>query len=115
MRYALMVREDETAEVGALERSRRVEASRRVEQELRDRGVLMATERLHGTDSTTSVRAWHGGDVFIASGPVEATCEQVCSLLFVECKDLDEAIEIATRVPAAWHGTVEIRPVLEDS
>jgi hypothetical protein len=30
-----------------------------------------------------------------------------------DCKDLDEAIEVATRVPAAWYGTVEVRPIWE--
>jgi hypothetical protein len=37
--------------------------------------------------------------------------EQIEGLLVVECKDLDEAIEVATTVPAAWYGAVEVRPV----
>ena len=37
--------------------------------------------------------------------------EQIAGLFIVECKDVDEAIEVATAVPAAWYGTVEVRPV----
>jgi hypothetical protein len=57
------------------------------------------------------VRCWDGGDVIIAGGPFAATREQIGDLFVVECKDLDAAIEVATRVPAAWYGTVEVRPL----
>jgi hypothetical protein len=47
----------------------------------------------------------------ITDGPLAETKEQIEGMLLVECKDLDEAIEVATAVPAAWYGTVEVRPV----
>jgi hypothetical protein len=47
----------------------------------------------------------------IADGPFAQTREQVSGVFIVDCKDLDEAIDVATRVPAAWYGTVEVRPV----
>lgn len=37
--------------------------------------------------------------------------EQITSFCLIDCKDLDEAVSVATRVPAAWYGTVEVRPV----
>jgi hypothetical protein len=47
----------------------------------------------------------------IAEGPFAQTKEQVTGLFIVECRDLTEAIQVATTVPAAWYGTVEVRPV----
>jgi len=49
--------------------------------------------------------------VIIADGPFAATREQIGGLFVIECKDLDAAIEVATRIPAAWYGTVEVRPL----
>jgi hypothetical protein len=40
--------------------------------------------------------------------------EQISGFFIVECKDLDEAIDVATRVPAAWYGATEVRPVSEN-
>jgi len=54
-----------------------------------------------------------GGDVVVANGPFAETKEQVGSLLIVDCKDLDQATQIAARIPAAWYGTIEVRPVWE--
>jgi hypothetical protein len=51
--------------------------------------------------------------VVIADGPFAETKEQVAGFLIVDCKDLDEAIEVAAKVPAAWYGAVEVRPVWE--
>lgn len=49
----------------------------------------------------------------IADGPFAATKEQIAGFCLIDCKDLDEAIEVATRVPAARYGTVEVRPAWE--
>jgi hypothetical protein len=70
-------------------------------------------ERLHSAETATSVRAWDGGDMVIADGPFAETKEQIAGFFLVECGDLDEAIEVATKVPAVWYGTVEVRPVRE--
>ena len=75
------------------------------------RGALLASEQLHRTETATRVRCWDGGDVMVTDGPFAETKEQIAGLFIVECKDLDEAIEVATAVPAAWYGTVEVRPV----
>ena len=47
----------------------------------------------------------------ISDGPFAETKEQIAGLFIVEGEDLGEAIEVATAVPAAWYGTVEVRPV----
>ena len=81
--------------------------------EMRERGVLLATEQLHPTETATTVRCWDGGDIVISGGPFAQTKEQLSGFFIVECKDLDEAIDVATRVPAAWYGAIEVRPVSE--
>jgi hypothetical protein len=113
MRYALLICTDESAVVSPQERSRRMTAFASVQDEMRIDGVLLASERLHPTDTATTVRCWDGGDVVIADGPFAETKEQIAGFFIVDCKDLDEAIEVAARVPAAWYGTIEIRPVWE--
>jgi hypothetical protein len=111
MRYALLICTDESAAVGAEERARRAAALGSFTGEMEARGALLASEQLHRTETAATVRCWDGGDVMIADGPFAETREQIEGLFIVECKDLDEAIEIATANPAAWYGTVEVRPV----
>jgi hypothetical protein len=49
--------------------------------------------------------------VLVADGPFAETKEQVGGYFVVECADLDEAIEMASKLPAARSGTVEVRPI----
>jgi hypothetical protein len=113
MRYALLMCADESAVISEEERSRRKAACASSQDEMRERGVLLASEQLHPTDTATTVRCWDGGDIVISGGPLDQTKEQISDFCIVECKDLDEAIDVATRVPAAWYGAIEIRPVSE--
>ena len=113
MRYALFICEDESAEISAQERSRRAEALATLQDELAVRGVLLGRQCLQPAVTATTVRAWDGGDVMIGGGPFAETREQIAGFFIVDCADVDEAIEVALRVPAAWHGTVEVRPVCE--
>jgi len=111
MRYALLMCTDESAAIGAGERARRAAALEVFTDQMTARGTLLASEQLHRTETATRVRCWDGGDVMISEGPFAETTEQIAGLFIVECKDLDEAIEVATAVPAAWYGTVEVRPI----
>jgi hypothetical protein len=113
MRYAMLVHADENAVVGDEERARREAAFARFLGEMRERGVLHAGERLRRAETATTVRCWDGGDIVIADGPLAETSEQIVGVFVVDCMDLDAAIETAARVPAAWYGTIEVRPVWE--
>ena len=113
MRYALLMCTDESAVISDEERSRRAAACASFQDQMRERGVLLASEQLHPTETASTVRCWDGGDIVISDGPLAETKEQISGFFVVECKDLDEAIDVATRVPAAWYGTVEVRPVAE--
>ena len=111
MRYALLTCADESAAVSAEERARRTAALDSFTGQLTARGTLLASEQLHRTETATTVRCWDGGEVLVTDGPFAETKEQIAGLFIVECTDLDEAIEVAATVPAAWYGTVEVRPV----
>jgi hypothetical protein len=53
------------------------------------------------------------GEILIADGPFAETKEQVGGYYLVDCKDLDEAIEVASKIPGARQGTIELRPIWE--
>jgi hypothetical protein len=113
MRYALMICQDESATITPQEESRRAAAFTAFQDEMAARGVLLGYERLQPTVMATTVRAWDGGDVMIDAGPLAGGREQVVGFCIVDSKDLDEAIEVALKVPAAWYGAIEVRPVWE--
>jgi hypothetical protein len=73
------------------------------------RGVRRDGHRLRPVADATTVQV-RGGEVVVSDGPFAETKEQVGGYDVLECADLDEAIEIASRHPAATFGTIEIRP-----
>jgi hypothetical protein len=114
MRYALLISTDENA-IGAL--SPEEGAAMLAEygawaEEMGRRGVLQGGERLRPTTDATTVQV-RNGQVLTADGPFAETKEQIGGFFLVDCKDLDEAIEIAAKLPAAGHGTIEVRPIWE--
>jgi len=54
-----------------------------------------------------------GGETLTTDGPFAETKEQLGGYYLVDCKDLDEAIEVAARIPGARNGSIEVRPVME--
>lgn len=75
-------------------------------------GVLVAAEPLHPVESATTVRVRHG-KVSITDGPFAETKEQLAGFYLVEAKDLNEAIQLAAKIPPAREGSIEVRPVRE--
>ncbi len=63
------------------------------------------------SDATT-VRV-RNGEVLATDGPFAETKEQLGGYYVVECKDLDEAIEVASKIPGARTGSIEVRPIWE--
>lgn len=113
MRYALLVGHDEAAVISGEERSRRHAALSSFAGQMQASGMLAGGERLQPTETAVTVRCWDGGDVIVAGGPLASSREQIAGFFVVDCKDLDEAITVATKVPAAWYRAVEVRPVRE--
>ena len=112
MHYALLICTDETAEVPEQERTARSAEFTVFQTEMESRGVLLGGERLRPTTTASTVRI-RDGDLVIADGPFAETKEQIAGFYLVDCKDLDEAIEVAAKIPAARYGTIEVRPLWE--
>jgi len=112
MRYALLVCLDESGELNEADAERRYAEFTVFQDEMEARGVLVARERLRPTALATTVRVRDAGLV-VADGPFAETKEQIAGFYIIDCADLDEAIEIASRNPGAKHGTIEVRPVWE--
>jgi len=114
MRYALLICDEEKrqAEMSEAEAATQMAAYMAFGEEMGARGVLQGGERLHPTTSATTVRV-REGEVLTSDGPFAETKEQMGGFYLVECKDLDEAIEVASKIPGASHGSVEVRPIWE--
>jgi len=80
----------------------------------RDGGAVLSSAVLHPTSTATVVRVIgaRGGEVVTADGPYAETKEALTGYYLIEAPDLDAAVAIAARIPAAWAGAVEVRPVL---
>ena len=76
-------------------------------------GVLRAGAALHPAESATAitVAGGEGGDLMVTDGPYAEAKEILGGFYLLEAADLDEAIRWAARIPAAWRGKVEVRPV----
>lgn len=111
MKYLLLIYTEENAYAPG-EREECYVESTELTHDLAKRGQYVAANPLHPVASATSVRV-RDGKPLVTSGPFAETREQLGGYFLVEAKDLNEAISIATRIPGARKGTVEVRPVLE--
>lgn len=111
MKYTMLIYLDESA-LSEPEREQCYRESAEFAQELNSAGRYLAAVPLHPTATATSVRVRQDKRM-VTDGPFAETREQLGGFFLVEAKDLDEAIDIAARIPAGRWGTVEIRPVVE--
>jgi hypothetical protein len=79
-------------------------------QDISEKGKHLGANRLQPVRTATTVRVRDGKQV-VTDGPFAETKEQLGGYYLVDAKDLDEAISLAARIPAARHGSVEVRPV----
>jgi hypothetical protein len=79
-------------------------------QEIADRGKLLAAEPLHPVASATTVRV-RNGSVSVTDGPFAETKEMLAGFYLVDARDLNEAIRLASDIPPAQYGSIEVRPV----
>lgn len=111
MKYMLLVYMNEQAMTDE-ERQHCYVESAQLTQDLNAKGQYVAASPLHSVATATSVRMRDGKRV-VTDGPFAETREQLGGYYLIEAKDLDEAIDIAERIPPARYGTIEIRPVME--
>ena len=81
-------------------------------EDLQKAGVLVDGNELAMSADAKTVRVRDGGQL-VTDGPYAETKEALGGFFLLDCKDLDEAIEWAARVPSATRGVIEVRPVVE--
>jgi hypothetical protein len=109
MQYLLLICRDENIE---LTPEQQAEIGPTMDAWLKDvdgRGVRLLGNQLRLVSDATTVRM-RGGDVLVADGPFAETKEQIAGFDIIECADLDEAIDVASRHPVARFGSIEVRP-----
>jgi hypothetical protein len=79
---------------------------------LRQNGRLLAAEALQPIDTAASVRI-RNGRMTVVDGPFAETKEQLAGFYLIEAVDLNDAIQVAAKIPPAREGTIEVRPVRE--
>jgi hypothetical protein len=92
---------------------RHFEEYREFTEAIRKSGHFIGSNRLLPPDAATTIRV-RQGRVSITDGPYAETKEQLGGYYVIEAKDLNEAIDVASRIPGASIGCVELRPIAED-
>jgi len=82
------------------------------DEELRKSGHYIASDALQLVNTARTLRV-RNGKLSIMDGPFAETKEQLGGFILVEAKDMDEAVELASKIPMAKHGTIEVRPVMQ--
>jgi len=114
MKYMLLVHHDEItfAKRPQEERENMLQESVQLANQLHADGQYLGAAPLHSTSETICVRV-RDGQRLVTDGPFAETREQIGGYFLVDAKDLNAAIEIATQIPGARIGTVEVRRVTE--
>ncbi len=111
MKYMLLIYADEQVWTEP-ERQKCYGESTQLAHTLKSNGQYLAASPLQPVSTATSVRV-RNEKRLVTDGPFAETREQLGGYFMVDAKNLDEAIDIAGRIPAARKGTVEIRPIVE--
>jgi hypothetical protein len=113
MRYLLLLYGDEAQWANATPEDiqRDMDAYAAFGREVTEAGAFVAGEGLEATNAATTVRI-RDGETSLTDGPFAETREQLGGFYLLECSDLDEAVKWASKIPSAYSGSVEIRPVM---
>ena len=111
MKYMLLIYFDEQA-LSETERQACYAESAQLAQQLHVSGQYLVANPLHPTSVATSVRV-RDGKRFVTDGPFAETREQLGGYFLIDARHLDEALDIAARMPMARKGIAEVRPVIE--
>ena len=77
---------------------------------IRSSGHCIASEALQSVQTATTVRV-RNGRLSVTDGPFAETKEQLAGFYLIEARDLNEAIQVASKIPPARVGSVEVRPI----
>lgn len=111
MKYLCLVYSDEQ-ELHGLPDSPKDDECFAYASSLQESGRLVAGEALQPVATASTVRV-RGGKVTVTDGPFAETKEQLAGFYLVEARDMNEALQIAARIPPARVGSIEVRPIRE--
>ena len=113
MRYLALIYTPEQAEAPSEAEGRQMMAEYGAyTQMLQDTGKFLGGEALEPSSAATTVRV-QNGHVSTTDGPFAETKEQLGGYYLLNCRDLDEAIDLASKIPGARYGAIEVRPIME--
>ena len=115
MRYMMLIYSQENEAVTPEDMRAVAAAHGALMDEARRRGILSGADPLQASSTATVLRV-QDGDALITDGPYAETKEQLAGYYILDCKDLDEALAWAAKIPTAcagMAGCVEIRPIRE--
>ncbi len=110
MKYILLIHHEEALDED--ERQHLLKESVQLANQLHQKRQYLDAAPLQPTSATMSVTVRDGKRI-VTDGPFAETREQIGGYFLIDARDLDEAIDIAGRIPGARIGTVEVRPVRE--
>jgi hypothetical protein len=89
-----------------------VDESLAYDDALRKSGHLIGAHALQPIEAATTIRV-RNGKVSATDGPFAETKEQLGGFMLIDARDLNDAIQMATKIPMARHGSIEVRPIKE--
>ena len=112
MKYLLTIYDDESmwSDVQPGDVNAMMDGYRKFGEEVHGNGAFVAGEALESISTATTVRV-KDGERLVTDGPFAETKEQLGGFYLLDCKDLDEAIDYAAKIPGAQSGCIEVRPV----
>jgi hypothetical protein len=115
MKYlCLICAETVMEQMSEADANKHYEAYREFTEDIRRRGHLIGCNRLVPPHAATTIRV-RNGKISATDGPFAETKEQLGGYYLIEARDLNEAIQVAAKIPGARLGCVEVRPIAEDS
>jgi hypothetical protein len=116
MRYLCLIYEDEKMwqQLSEADMKEGMAEYNAFTENIKKSGNYVGGEALQPTNTATSVRV-RNGKLSATDGPYVETKEQLGGYYLIQAKDLNDAVQVAARIPGARHGTVEVRPLMEFS
>lgn len=114
MKYAFTIYGDESQRDSATpeQRQQMSQAYGALTQEMDEKGVLLAGDGLYPTATATTVRV-RDGERDVTDGPFAETKEQLGGYYLIEARDLNDALQVAQKIPSVRTGSIEVRPIQE--
>ena len=111
VKYMLLIYGDEKA-LDDIERKQCYVESTELAHDLHSAGQYLAAAPLHPTSRAISVRVRESKKL-VTDGPFAETKEQLGGYYLINAKDLNDAIQVASKIPSAKFGSIEVRPIME--